>query len=210
MQQVPTIAIDLVEIERNTTVLNDEFIAHRLGLVPLVSKGPHHDVNNLASPYEAGDERDCEDIELTLNVTCTQETTQDITTNDLICSGVFPDVVPIRTLLCPVPMLPWGSVCFDRPVHLQACMATCYTCRGPPNVVQHLRAQPLHHASAQQPPPNLSPASQQPPQARWVPAHTHAPLEPHPVGLQTTCAPGPVWTPRRRPSCWSRCARARS
>ncbi|KDD72188.1 hypothetical protein H632_c3726p0, partial [Helicosporidium sp. ATCC 50920] len=77
LAEVPTIAIELVEIENNTTVLNDEFLAHRLGLIPLVSTLVH----NMKSIYEASDDDDFTDVEFVLDVRCASDDTQTVTSD---------------------------------------------------------------------------------------------------------------------------------
>lgn len=90
--EVPTIAIDLVEIENNTTVLNDEFLAHRLGLVPLLSSQAYL----MKRPFEAVDENDITDITFALDVKCTTDQTLAITTDDLTLDPNFPEVRPVN------------------------------------------------------------------------------------------------------------------
>lgn len=87
--QVPTLAIDLVEFENNTSVLNDEFIAHRLGLIPLVS-----DIAcKQKMPYEEdGFESDV--IEFSLNVKCTDDLALEVLDTDLQPLGQH-GVVPV-------------------------------------------------------------------------------------------------------------------
>ncbi|KAA1474279.1 RBP11-like subunits of RNA polymerase [Dentipellis sp. KUC8613] len=82
MADIPTVAIDMVEIESNTTVLPDEFIAHRLGMIPLISTNCeeairyNRDCNCLATCPNCS-------IELRLDVACNDNRTMDITSNHL-------------------------------------------------------------------------------------------------------------------------------
>jgi DNA-directed RNA polymerase II subunit RPB3 len=69
--EVPTIAIDLVEIEKNTSVLADEFIAHRLGLIPLDCKGV----------------AELNYVTLTLNARCQSDEIMKVYASDLVVDG---------------------------------------------------------------------------------------------------------------------------
>ncbi|TYI33796.1 hypothetical protein ES332_A04G159500v1 [Gossypium tomentosum] len=92
--EVPTIAIDLVEIEVNSSVLNDEFIAHRLGLIPLTSQRAMS--MRFSRDCDACDgDGQCEfcSVEFHLRAKCISDQTLDVTSNDLYSSDHT--VVPV-------------------------------------------------------------------------------------------------------------------
>ena len=86
LSEVPTMAIDLVEVEKNTSVLPDEFLAHRLGLIPLNSRNCDQDVLYTR-------DCDCEDhcarcsVTLDLNARCSAEEVMAVHARDLVVSG---------------------------------------------------------------------------------------------------------------------------
>ncbi|KAA8536224.1 hypothetical protein F0562_028702 [Nyssa sinensis] len=92
--EVPTIAIDLVEIEINSSVLNDEFIAHHLGLIPLTSDRAMGMPFSLDCDACDGDGQ-CEycSVEFHLRAKCIIDQTLDVTSKDLYSSDHT--VVPV-------------------------------------------------------------------------------------------------------------------
>ncbi|KAK0634983.1 DNA-directed RNA polymerase [Bombardia bombarda] len=81
LAEIPTIAIDLVEIEENSSVLADEFIAHRLGLIPLSAEG----VENLLYSRECDCDEYCENcsVKLVLHAKCTGDE-MSVSSRDLV------------------------------------------------------------------------------------------------------------------------------
>jgi DNA-directed RNA polymerase II subunit RPB3 len=100
--EVATLAIDLVEFEDNTSVLNDEFMSHRLGLIPIKSHIPMHQ-------WSFNHECDCGDycekcsVKITLDVDFNtlikrypnhrQDVAITITSQDLVCHSQDVSVV---------------------------------------------------------------------------------------------------------------------
>jgi DNA-directed RNA polymerase II subunit RPB3 len=82
MAEVPTLTIEYVEIEENSSVLFDEFLAHRLGLMPLDSRSADEFMHFKECGCAEGSCNFCT-VEFELNVTCTTDSIRKVTSHDL-------------------------------------------------------------------------------------------------------------------------------
>ncbi|KPV74398.1 uncharacterized protein RHOBADRAFT_15917 [Rhodotorula graminis WP1] len=92
ISRIDTLAIDQVQITENTSVMPDEMLAHRLGLVPLISEGMENQITNY-------NKCDCDSfchkcsVTLTLDAKCMASSTMEVTTKELLLEGGGPSDV---------------------------------------------------------------------------------------------------------------------
>lgn len=89
LAEIPTMAIDLVEVEANTSVLADEFLAHRLGLIPLSARN----VDDVVGSRDCDCESYCErcSVVLHLHARCTGNQNMSVYARDLVVSEARPN-----------------------------------------------------------------------------------------------------------------------
>ncbi|KAL9622329.1 MAG: hypothetical protein Q9160_003340 [Pyrenula sp. 1 TL-2023] len=90
LAEIPTVSIDLVDVKANTSVLPDEFIAHRLGLIPLNSKDCHKDMNYTRDCDCEGSCERCT-VTLELQAKCQNQDKMAVWARDLVPIGMRPN-----------------------------------------------------------------------------------------------------------------------
>ncbi|TQS35676.1 hypothetical protein Golomagni_03897 [Golovinomyces magnicellulatus] len=82
LAEVPTMAIDLIEVEANTSVLPDEYLCHRIGLIPLISKN----VDDVIYSRDCECDQYCElcSVTLSLQAKCTSDDIMKVYARDLV------------------------------------------------------------------------------------------------------------------------------
>eukprot|EP00670_Eutreptiella_braarudii_P027515 CAMPEP_0174375306 /NCGR_PEP_ID=MMETSP0811_2-20130205/114092_1 /TAXON_ID=73025 ORGANISM="Eutreptiella gymnastica-like, Strain CCMP1594" /NCGR_SAMPLE_ID=MMETSP0811_2 /ASSEMBLY_ACC=CAM_ASM_000667 /LENGTH=294 /DNA_ID=CAMNT_0015525389 /DNA_START=116 /DNA_END=1000 /DNA_ORIENTATION=+ len=128
--EVPILAIDLVNLEKNSSVLPDEMLCQRLGLIPLTSTVAKEMNNVMDCPCD-GACSECT-VELTLNVRCPPDVNRMLVTNkDLKSSN--PDVQPVDfTSFVPSGLDPdkYGGVVICKLTKGQEISCRCIARRG--------------------------------------------------------------------------------
>ena len=97
ISEVPTMAIDMVQVTENTSPLFDEFVVHRLGLIPLKSE----DIDNYNFPLNCSCKEGCEKckVDYDIMVKCDENCkgdTLDVTDEDIIPKKKDIKVVPVK------------------------------------------------------------------------------------------------------------------
>lgn len=93
ISDVPTLSIDMVMVDENTSMMADQELSLRLGLIPIESA--------FANEFYMPDECDCENfcskcsIRMTLNVSC-YEDKYDVTSKDLYCDSGYVKARPVH------------------------------------------------------------------------------------------------------------------
>ncbi|GAA5915265.1 hypothetical protein JCM8208_004519 [Rhodotorula glutinis] len=93
ISRIDTLAIDQVQITENTSVMPDEMLAHRLGLVPLISEGMDNQIKNYNKECECDSFCHLCSVTLTLDAKCMMSSTMEVTTKELLVEGGGPSDV---------------------------------------------------------------------------------------------------------------------
>lgn len=86
LSEIPTVAVDVVVVKKNTSVLPDELLAHRVGLVPLNSLQCDSDMEYA---FECSCEGGCPrcQIEVLLHARCADDETMKVYARDLMVTS---------------------------------------------------------------------------------------------------------------------------